>query len=227
MPTLVQAGEAVRNAINELRTEQPVGQAEERIELALDNLSRTEREDALFGDSALGLRESWVGVRFGCLAGCESFRLADKAQEGFDLTLGRAGEVHAFDVTEALDPMRERVSEYRRADGPDHEGHDEVVHQRGLFARVVGNRLKRKQGPDKRVLVYVNTGWLPGDAEIEASIARWHRNFHDKFRSADILLRDGRVRIAPDLREINPCRRRSGIRSAGFAAIPAPRESTG
>jgi hypothetical protein len=207
MSTPVQAGEAIRRAITELRTEQPLGQAEERVELALDALSHTAREDALFADPALGLREAWVGVRFGRLTGYESFRLANRAQEGFDLSLGRAREVHAFDVTEALDPMRERVAEYRRANGPDHEGHDEVVHQRGLFARVVGNRLKRKQGPDKRVIVYVNTGWLPGDAEIEASIARWHHNFHDKFRSADILLSDGLVRIAPDLQEITPWRR--------------------
>ncbi len=200
-------GDIVRSAVAALQVDQPLVAANEVVNAALGRLSTLGRQDALFSDAGLGLREAWVGVKFGLAAGYTDFRLAQKAQEGFDLTLSRPGDAWSFDVTEAVDPLRDREAEYVRADGFQHEGHDEITHQHGLFSKVVGNRLKKKQAPTRDVLVYVNTGWLPEDGDLERAFARWHDAFRGSFRSAHLLIRDGIVRIAPDLHELTPWRR--------------------
>lgn len=206
-PLATPPADLVRSTVFDLQVGQPLVQAKEIVDAALAQLSKRGREDALFSDGGLGLREAWVGVKFGLAAGYTDFRLAQKAQEGFDLTLSRAGETRTFDVTEAVDPLRDREAEYVRATGFQHEGHDEITHQHGLFTKVVGNRLKKKQAPARDVLVFVNTGWLPRDEDLEQTIARWHASFRDRFRSAHLLIRDGVVRIAPDLHELTPWRR--------------------
>lgn len=185
----------------------PIEVAEALLDELRDELQAAERTADFFEDRGLPFREAWVGIQFAKLAGYACIRLAPKAQKGYDLTLTKGEERHTFDVTEAMDHSFDRADRYRS--GPDtwHEDDEEITRQELLFTKVVGNRLKRKRSPD--ILVYVNTGWLPDDDEIDATLRRWHDSFSEKFRSAHVLLRRGLVRIAPDFNEVAEWRDRA------------------
>jgi hypothetical protein len=165
------------------------------------------RISAFFEDAGQQLREAWVGVKFGELIGCTHIQLAPKAQEGFDVFLRHERGVLKYDVTEAMDRNRDRPSEFAEIKGAGSESDNEMSFQESEFFRVVGNRLKRKQDPQKRVVIYVNTGWLPEDPEIEPALQRWHESFRSRYRSIHLLLRSGLIELGPNFREIGNWRR--------------------
>ena len=193
-----------------LEEETDLDAARDTVRRVFGDLEAADRVAVAFGDSGLPLLEAWVGVEFATLAGFTHLKLAPKAQEGFDVTLRRGTGTTSFDVTEAMDHLRNRHTEFSTEWVFFHESDAEMTYQERLFARVVGNRLHRKQSPDKDLILYVNTGWMPEADEVETHLKRWHGYFKDKFRSAYLLLgidgQDGLVQIAPEYREIAPWR---------------------
>lgn len=193
------ARQALRECLAPLYREVAIEKAEAIIDGIFADAHEMDRPHVIFRDRNRALLEARIGARFGMLSGYTHIRLAPKATHGHDLILRRGDATLAFDVTEAMDPTRNRMSEYESPIQTIARGDPDEMESE--FVKRVGKSLKTKADPQKNLIVYVNTGPRPPRTTIEAAVARWRDSFGDRFASAYLLFSLGAdwhvMQIAP------------------------------
>jgi hypothetical protein len=202
---------SIQSAIEELRVEQPIATFRQRVHAVLDSFG--DNPSKAFETESFPLLESWIASEFGTLTGATHAQLAPLFTPNYDFSIRRSGTLHHFDATEAKDPKRDRLEEYRESEWlgfPMKEtGSRQIRAQIEQAIPRIDLRLKRKARAKgtRRLVLYVNTGWLPKDDVLEANFRRWHKKYVDRFEEAFLLLRGAAVQIVPHIVEFGAWRR--------------------
>lgn len=201
---------ALVSKIDSLRAELPLQEFCDRVR---DIEVSFERASEAFEDDAFPLLEAHIACQFGTLTEATHLQLAPKFNPGYDFSVRRNGQLKHFDVTEAKDPARDRLAEYRDLEANNvsmtETSSDEINRQIESAIPRISLRLKRKARAKgaRSIVLYVNTGWLPDNEIFDENVPLWHQKYACRFDEAFLLVRSGLIQFAPMISEFGHWRR--------------------